>query len=303
MFLLLDGGMGRELQRIGAPFSQPLWSAQALLEAPDFVLQAHKNFIDAGCDVITVNSYACVPFHLGEALYQKEGSRLAEKAARIALQAAKESQTKITVAGCIPPAMGSYRPDLFDPLKALPIIQDLIKAQQEYVNVWLAETICSMEEFEVVYAALKTTPLPIYVAFSVIDNSQDEPTLRSGEKVAEIIPNVCRHDVAGILFNCSQPEVMLSAINTTKKIIDSTQKPIVLGAYANGFTTIEGEHEANNTLTQVRDLSPEDYAEYANNWLDAGSTMVGGCCAIFPDHIKQLDQLRKNKNYPDIKPD
>ena len=53
---LLDGGMGRELQRIGAPFRQPEWSALALIEAPEFVLQAHQAFIEAGARIITTNS-------------------------------------------------------------------------------------------------------------------------------------------------------------------------------------------------------------------------------------------------------
>tara|TARA_R110002072_G_scaffold47369_2_gene130516 strand:+ start:1379 stop:1576 length:198 start_codon:yes stop_codon:yes gene_type:complete len=59
---VLDGVMGRELKRMGAPFTQPRWSAQALIEAPHFVTQAHQGFIDAGAEIITVNSYACVPF-------------------------------------------------------------------------------------------------------------------------------------------------------------------------------------------------------------------------------------------------
>ena len=59
---LLDGGMGRELMRIGAPFRQPEWSALALIEAPEFVLKAHQAFIEAGARIITTNSYALVPF-------------------------------------------------------------------------------------------------------------------------------------------------------------------------------------------------------------------------------------------------
>lgn len=63
---ILDGGMGRELKRIGAPFQQPEWSALALMEAPAFVSQAHNAFIQAGTDIITTNSYAVVPFHIGK---------------------------------------------------------------------------------------------------------------------------------------------------------------------------------------------------------------------------------------------
>lgn len=64
---LLDGGMGRELARIGAPFRLPEWSALALIEAPDLVREAHAGFVAAGADVITANSYALTPHHLGEA--------------------------------------------------------------------------------------------------------------------------------------------------------------------------------------------------------------------------------------------
>ena len=53
---VLDGGMGRELQRIGAPFRQPEWSALALIEAPEYVLRAHQAFVAAGARIITTNS-------------------------------------------------------------------------------------------------------------------------------------------------------------------------------------------------------------------------------------------------------
>ena len=55
---VLDGGMGRELMRIGAPFRQPEWSALALTESPQHAVRAHRNFIDAGAQVITTKSLA-----------------------------------------------------------------------------------------------------------------------------------------------------------------------------------------------------------------------------------------------------
>ncbi|CZF81762.1 homocysteine methyltransferase [Grimontia sp. AD028] len=294
MFVLLDGGMGRELQRIGAPFSQPLWSAQALIEAPDCVYQAHQNFIDAGCDVITVNSYACVPFHLGEQRYQEQGFELAESAAQIARRAADDSEKNVKVAGCIPPVLGSYRPDLFSAEKARTIIQTLVDAQAGYSDVWIAETISLIEEFETIFDVLKTTNQPAYFAFSLMDTEIDQPRLRSGESVADAIRVVCERGVDGVLFNCSQPEVMLDAIAVAKNIIEESGKDISLGAYANGFTAIHSDHEANDSLTKVRDLSADEYAAFVRAWLDAGSNIVGGCCAIFPEHIAYLDALRKS---------
>jgi hypothetical protein len=72
--LLLDGGTGRELLRLGAPFRQPEWSALALMEGPRFVSEVHQRYIAAGADVITTNSYAVVPFHVGAARFAREGA-------------------------------------------------------------------------------------------------------------------------------------------------------------------------------------------------------------------------------------
>ncbi|MDG1786263.1 MAG: homocysteine S-methyltransferase family protein, partial [Ilumatobacter sp.] len=70
---ILDGGMGKELRRIGAPFRQPEWSALALMDAPEFVFQAHTNFIEAGAQTIITNNYAVVPYHLGDDVIADRG--------------------------------------------------------------------------------------------------------------------------------------------------------------------------------------------------------------------------------------
>jgi len=115
---VLDGGMGRELLRVGAPFRQPEWSALALLEAPDRVLEAHHNFLRAGADVITANTYAVVPFHIGHERFAELGRELVELAARLARQAADETGRPVRVAGSIAPLFGSYEPEHFEPESA-----------------------------------------------------------------------------------------------------------------------------------------------------------------------------------------
>ena len=76
--LVLDGGTGRELKRRGAPFRQPEWSALALIDGPAFVSAVHAAYVQAGANVITTNSYAVVPFHLGAERFVAEGEGLAE---------------------------------------------------------------------------------------------------------------------------------------------------------------------------------------------------------------------------------
>ena len=166
---ILDGGMGRELKRIGAPFSQPLWSAQALFESPSHVRKAHQSFIDSGAEIIIANSYACVPFHLGDELYRTDGAQLARQAAVIAQSVAQDERTQrnnpIRVAGSIPPAFGSYRPDLFKADEATAIFTTLFDAQEPHVDLWIAETIASLQEFEVIHSVLKNSNKDKYYAF------------------------------------------------------------------------------------------------------------------------------------------
>src|SRR5579863_223524 len=109
---LLDGGTGRELMRLGAPFRQPEWSALALIEAPEYVTRVHQRYIDAGAEVITTNSYAVVPFHIGAQRFEREGAALVALAGQLARAAADAAPRPVRVAGSLPPVCGSYRPDL-----------------------------------------------------------------------------------------------------------------------------------------------------------------------------------------------
>ncbi|WP_253819649.1 homocysteine S-methyltransferase family protein [Vibrio rotiferianus] len=293
---ILDGGMGRELKRMGAQFSQPLWSAQALIESPEFVYQAHNNFIHAGAEIIIANSYACVPFHLGQALYDHKGSDLARFAAQIARECADKSSTHVQVAGCIPPAFGSYRPDLFEPKLGEIIFRTLFEAQEDYVDLWLAETICSLEELKCLQRVFTSSTKPTAYAFSLNDDSLETALLRSGETVTQAIEHVAQSaDITiSVYFNCSVPEVMAKAVSDTKAVLDQHMLDIEIGVYANNFTAIKSNHEANSALQSMRELSPEEYLTFAQEWHQQGATIIGGCCGIGPEHIKALSDWKSS---------
>ena len=290
---ILDGGMGRELKKIGAPFRQPEWSALALMQSPELVSDVHTHFLNAGATVITTNAYALVPFHIGEQTFNEQAFKLAETAAKLARDAVNaqqgEQEGKLSVAGCIPPAFGSYRPDLFDASRVSEILMPLIEAQAPYIDVWLIETASSIEEAEAVVSLIKTlSSRPIWLSFSLHNRaSTDEPvTLRSGEPLEKIVPVL--RDVERVLFNCSQPEEMESAITITRKLNPN----IAIGAYANSFSERKRSHQANALLSELRDdATPARYLDYVNSWIAAGASTVGGCCGIGPEHIKVISEF------------
>ena len=150
--------MSRELQRIGAPFRQPEWSGLALIEAPEIVREVHAKFVAAGAQVITTNSYALVPFHIGEARFAADGARLADLAGRMAREAAEPG---VTLAGSLPPVFGSYRPDLFRADEAQALLSVLVAGLAPHIDVFLAETQSAIAELRAAAEAVAPTGKPL----------------------------------------------------------------------------------------------------------------------------------------------
>jgi S-methylmethionine-dependent homocysteine/selenocysteine methylase len=283
MITILDGGMGRELQRLGAPFRQPEWSALALIEGPEFVTQAHDSFALAGAQVISTNSYAVVPFHIGEALFKERGKELASLAGQLARDVA--DRRRLRVAASLPPVLGSYRPDLFEAEAARSIFSVLIEGLSPFADIWLAETLSTLGEAELVGEMLADDDRPLWLSFSL--NDEGTAMLRSGETIEAAVAVARKFGAKAILFNCSAPEVMADAVQKTKAALDGEVMDI--GVYANGFAHSDEQVDANAGLRQIRaDLNPPSYLDWAKKWVASGANMVGGCCGIGPEHIRAL---------------
>ena len=289
---ILDGGMGHELRRMGAPFSRPLWSAEALIKAPEAVVQAHNAYIKAGAEIITTNSYACVPFHLGEELYQERGAELAELAAKLARQAADTAPRKVLVAGSLPPPMGSYRADFFTTELAQPVTQSLFEAQSGYVDLWIAETISCLEELASTSSVLNQADEPVYYSFS-LDDESTSPKLRSGESVKDTVLQVIETRARGLMFNCSIPEIMEAALRDAQQVISEHGANLELGVYANKFTPIKATQDSRVQGVEMREIAIDEYTAFADIWYRTGATIIGGCCGIGPEYIAELTRWKK----------
>jgi len=290
---ILDGGMGRELARMGAPFRQPEWSALALMEAPEFVRAAHDAFIAAGSQVITTNSYAVVPFHISEDVFVEQGAALIALSGKLAREAADAAPADVLVAGSLPPVLGSYRPDLFEPVAAKKLLQVLVNNLTDSVDVWLAETQSSVAEVEAVREVLGDDPRPLWLSFTLQDNLDENGNalLRSGESVDDAVNGALRISASAVLFNCSRPEVMATAVKTARAALTAQGSALDIGVYANAFEPSDNQRGANEGLSKMRqDTDPAGYLDFAKDWVAQGATMVGGCCGIGPEHIAALKQ-------------
>lgn len=290
---ILDGGMSRELQRLGAELKQPEWSALALINAPDIVRQVHAEFIEAGADVVTTNSYALVPFHIGEDRFRRDGASLIALSGRLAREAADGSGRKVTVAGSLPPIFGSYEPQNFDASRVQDYLGVLVENLDPFVDVWLGETLSLIAEGEAVRQAVAKTGKPFWISFTLDDDTAQvngaEPKLRSGETVRAAAEWAAGSGAAALLFNCSKPEVMKAAVDTAATTFKEKNASLEIGVYANAFEGEQGETAANEGLHSTRaDLTDDIYSRFACTWADAGATMIGGCCGIGATHIHKV---------------
>ncbi|WP_426128364.1 homocysteine S-methyltransferase family protein [Pararhizobium sp. PWRC1-1] len=296
---ILDGGMSRELLRLGAQLRQPEWSALALIDTPDIVRQVHREFIEAGADVVTTNSYALVPFHIGEERFRTQGTSLISLSGRLAREAADaQTDRKVLVAGSLPPIFGSYEPALFEPARVQDYLGVFVKALAPHVDVWLGETLSLIAEGEAVCTATAGSGKPLWVSFTLADAPEaiasEEPRLRSGETVTSAATWAASRGLQALLFNCSRPEVMAKAVATTSSVFRDCGAEIEIGVYANAFDE-ETDGGANKSLHVTRDdLTGDSYSRFACDWVAAGATLVGGCCGIGAEHIHRVTGALKS---------
>jgi S-methylmethionine-dependent homocysteine/selenocysteine methylase len=287
-FTILDGGMGQELVKRAKHKLTPLWSADVLRDHPDLVVNVHRDFIQAGADVITLSSYAATPTRLAKYNRQDEFVALQEAAINAAKKARDDTELSPLIAGTLPPLPGSYRPsERLGSQLSQQEYQQIVEQQYKHVDLFLCETMASIEEACISTSVAMKAGLPVWTSFTV--NEKDGSFLRSGEQIIEAAKAVLAEGASALLINCSPPEATSKALNELAPHIET------MGAYANGFVTVEPYqgHATVDVLKSRKEINPQTYAEFGQEWLSKGATIIGGCCEIGPKHIAEIYNLRE----------
>ncbi|MEP1447704.1 MAG: homocysteine S-methyltransferase family protein [Paraglaciecola sp.] len=284
MITLLDGGMGQELLRRSSRAVTPMWSADIMLNEPLLVRDLHREFIDCGARVITLNTYTATPQRLKRENQLEQLEPLHQGAMRAAQDAIELAQCNgVKIAGSLPPLVASYRPDVSLSFEAsLSTYRRLVELQSPASDLFICETMSSITEARAACTAAVESGKPVWLAFTVSD---EEPTrLRSGELLKDALLAIDSFATQATLINCSQPE----AISACWPVLNSNQRKI--GAYANGFVSIDALYPGDTVeeLEMRQDMSAQQYTEHAMKWARNGASILGGCCEIGPAHIKAL---------------
>jgi S-methylmethionine-dependent homocysteine/selenocysteine methylase len=287
--VLLDGGMGRELRLRGVPMLNTIWSATALITAPEIVRQVHIDFIEAGADVITTNSYGVVRTQLAKEEMEQDFEALNGKACELALQAREAAGRDVLIAGSLPPLHGSLDAALSRPFAEIePLYREQAEILAPQVDLFLCETMCCAEEAAAAATAAASTGRPVWVSWSLQDDGLAR--LRSGETVGEAAARLADLPVAALLANCCTPESIAAAMPALR-----TARPdIPFGGYANAIAnvpqgwTLDGSPRVGTQFAYREDLEPGAYAGHVAGWVERGARIIGGCCGIGPAHIARL---------------
>lgn len=278
--LLLDAAMGTELERRGVRTALPVWSAWALLEAPETVFAIHGDEVAAGADVLTANTFRTHRRSLAKGGLGERAQELTSRAVALARRAARRAGREVFVAGSLSPLEDCYRPDLA-PEESVLSAEHLEQAHalaQAGVDLILAETHNSARELSAALRAGKQTGLPV-VASMITDG---RGRLLSGEPLEDAAREIARLGPDVIAINCVPAALLCGDIALVARILPGQP----LGAWGN----LGPPSDADKTKFTA-DISPERYAELAREWIAIGVRLIGGCCGTTSAHTAVLRAL------------
>lgn len=278
--VLLDGATGTELERRGVDTSTPIWSAMALLHAPELVEQIHRDYLDAGAEVIITNTFRTHRRNLDRVGMGDRAGELTSLAVSIAQNAVRASGKSAFVAGSMAPLEDSY--STAEPLSREEYLHEHSEMARNLastgVDLLIAETMKSIAEASAAAEAAAATGVPFGVSFIC----RPDGNLLSGESIPEAVNAVELFGPAFLGINCTPAAQLHIALAQLRA---ATWLPIAV--YANA-----GHTEDYQTWGETEATQPAAYCRLAEDWIAHGAHLVGGCCGTTPEHIRVLHASR-----------
>ena len=263
---ILDGAIGTELASRGLTLEAPTWSARAVCEAPKLLADVHGAYVEAGAILHTANTFRTQPRAFGDGWLVA----LAD-AVRIARGAVGSGQA---VLGSMAPVEDCYRPDLSPGQEARSEHRQVASALADAgCDVLLCETFANGEEALVAVEEAMTTGLPVWLSLTAGPFGE----LLAPLALARIGKDAASIGVDRLLVNC----IAATRIGAYVTAIGSLGVPT--GVYANA-----GREEEALGWGATSPAAVDAYASLAEQWKEAGASVIGGCCGTGPLHIQAL---------------
>jgi S-methylmethionine-dependent homocysteine/selenocysteine methylase len=278
--ILLDGATGTEIERRSAHSSAtalPLWSTHALLREPALLGEIHRDYVRAGAEVLTANTFRTQRRTLARAGLAKRSEELTARAVAIARAAAADAAAggrAVLIAGSQPTLEDCYHPERVPDDDALDRehaehAQALARAGVDFI---LVETINTRREAVAALRAARATGLPACVSFVCAAGGR----LLSGEPLSAAVAACVGFAPLAVLVNCLPARFVPACLPALRSA------GLPFGVYPNlGAPDAAGDFRGDHCL-------PDAFATFAESWIAAGARLVGGCCGTTPAHIAAI---------------
>ena len=278
--LVSDGATGTNLQTRGLPSGWP--SDRWVLENPDAVLQLHRDFIDAGSDIILTDTFGSTPIRLAHSGMEGKAEETNHQAVAIARKAIGDKP--ILVAGSIGPTGELLKPlGTLDEQSAYEAFLIQVTALVDAgVDLVVVETQFDFTEAKAALRAVRAASpdIPLVCSFSFDRGTRTMMGVKPSQLPVELEPFGV--DLLGI--NCGRSlEDNLKALQELKT---ATQLPIWFKPNA-GLPVTDSQ---GNTIYNV---TPEEMGSRVAEWVAYGAKVVGGCCGTSPSHLKAIAAVAK----------
>jgi methionine synthase / methylenetetrahydrofolate reductase(NADPH) len=273
--LLLDGATGTLLHSRGVP--QRACLDELVLTKPDLVSTIHREYIEAGADLIETNSFGANRFRLAEYGLEKLAGRLSRRAAQLAREARETSGREVLVAGSVGPLGPSGRLPRPHPGIARAAFRETIEGLLEGgVDLFVFETFDRLELLlSAIEEARRACDLPVIAQMTFCE----EMAANDGTTPEEAAAALMEAGVDALGVNCGAgPLVCMEALVKTGPPSATVARSIVPNA---GLPQrVEGAF--------IYSAGPEYFGEMVPQMIAAGARIVGGCCGTTPEHTKTM---------------
>ncbi|MCB9357527.1 MAG: homocysteine S-methyltransferase family protein [Calditrichaeota bacterium] len=296
--VLLDGALGTELEAHGVSCKLPLWTTEALLNAPEQIVAIHRAYVEAGAHVLTAGTFRTSRYTLSKANMGDRAAELTKLAVELAREAARipagsgdparentfpispvnggESEARASaqqgpastlVAGSIAPLEDCFHPELA-PGDLVLRAEHRHNAQtlaEAGVDIILVETQNSIREAQIATHYARATGIPVWTSFIMKSDTE----LLNGDSLREAARTVVKFGAAAVLINCTPLPIAAQAMMNLSMHVP---QGIAIGVYPNALD---------------QSISPADFADWGAR-VKAIADIIGGCCGIGPEHIHAL---------------
>ena len=280
--LIMDGAMGTELMRRGIELPLPLWSSMSNINQYDQVMNIHKDYIEAGSDIVTTNTFRTTPRTFIKAGYSKnESETISTQCCNMAIKAAKQAVKKknTLIAGSVAPLEDCYEP-LHFPGKEIAkkefqlIIKRIIR---NGVDILLFETMGNYDEIESVLQVSNDIDIPRWLSI-VLKNKN---SILDGTELKKVVELANKNKIDMVLINCTPINIISDALD------------IFLG-YRKGKWGIYpnvGEHMPTKDGKFVSKLDDESFCRTIQDYITLGASVVGSCCGSTPNTVRKISNM------------